>query len=131
MMPIKVLIVDDNQIMHVYIKNAVRSIKDMAVIGAAFNGQEAVEKAQDLSPDVIVMDISMPVTNGLTATRIIKKKMPEINILIHSSNRLDQYFHAARNAGATGFLVKPPQKEDLINAIRTVACGKNYFKYES
>jgi len=130
-MPIKVLIVDDNQIMHVFIKGAVRLIKDMEIIGAVFNGQEAVDKAKDLSPDVVVMDISMPLISGLKATRIIKKKMPEINILIHSSNRLDQYFDAARNAGAAGFLVKPPQKEDLINAIRTVACGKSYFKYES
>ena len=120
---IRVLLVDD----HPLIRQAVRSVleheKDISIIGEGGNGEEAVELAQRLQPDVIVMDVTMPKMNGINATRQIKNLHPKIAVLILTVHDDDQNIQDIMKAGATGYLLKSVFGKDLVQAIRTVASG--------
>ena len=120
---IRVLIVDD----HAVVRDGIRAVlalqRDMQVVGEAINGREAVDKASELLPDVVVMDIAMPVMNGLDATRMIHKERPLAKVLILTQYDEEENVLASRQVGAVGFIPKAAASSRLITGIRSVARG--------
>ncbi|MGE0135975.1 MAG: response regulator [Dehalococcoidia bacterium] len=121
-----VLIVDDQELIREGFRGLIDVEADLDVVGAASDGAEGVELARELRPDVVVMDIRMPVMDGLEATRQIRSD-PELqgtHVLILTTFHLDEYVFAALRAGASGFLLKDAPIGELRNAIRVVATGE-------
>ena len=113
----KILLVDDHELVREGIKRVLESHPDLIVCGDATNGQEAVEKARELSPNLIVMDLSMPIMGGIEATREIRRLGLPTSILILSLHDSTQARTAAQQAGADGYLPKSRTAEDLVEAI--------------
>jgi len=127
---INILIADDHEIIHNGIEDILRLNKSFKIVGHAFNGQEAVDKALSLSPDVIFMDISMPILNGIEAIKILNKKLPETKIIALTQHDDNEYVSQALKAGAMGYLIKNSKKEEFYNAIETVLRHKRYLSGE-
>ncbi|MGW5135302.1 response regulator [Streptomyces sp. NPDC004135] len=118
-----VLIADDQPLQRFGSRMLLESQDDMTVVGEAANGSEAVRMAAELHPDVVLMDIRMPGLDGIEATRRITAAGDRTRILIVTTFDLDEYAYAGLRAGASGFLVKDAQPEDLLSGIRAVATG--------
>ncbi len=114
----RVLIVDDIQETRENIRRMLQFEVSVEVVGAAKNGQEAIEMAQELKPDVVIMDINMPDMDGITATELIRKKCPAAQIVILSVQSDPNYMRRAMLAGARDFLTKPPMIDELIAAVK-------------
>jgi DNA-binding NarL/FixJ family response regulator len=117
---IRVLVVDDHAILRDGIRSLLESQEDIIVVGEACNGSEAIELVDKLLPDIVLMDISMPKTNGLEATREIKKRHPKINVLILTQHDNREYIAPALGAGASGYVLKRSGRREMLNAIRQV-----------
>jgi len=117
--PIKVLITDDNEVVREGLKSIFEGHKDIVVVGTAVDGQDALEKAPKLQPDVIMMDGQMPRMDGPTAIRAIKKIMPNVKILFLTV--YGDYAGDALAAGASWYLTKDCRRQDLLEAIRALA----------
>jgi DNA-binding NarL/FixJ family response regulator len=100
---------------------------DLEVVGEASNGREAVERAETIQPDVVVMDVSMPELNGVEATRRIGTVSPRTRVLALSMHRDSVYVREILRAGARGYLIKDAREEDLLDAVRAVAKGEGYL----
>ncbi len=120
---IKVLAVDDHRLVREGLTNLLRIHPDIDVVGEASDGDEAVAKARTLDPDVILMDISMPGMNGITATKLIKKEMPRIKVIMLTMLDQEGYVYEAVKSGATGYLLKNTCLEELVKAIKEVLKG--------
>jgi DNA-binding NarL/FixJ family response regulator len=118
-----VLIADDQPLQRFGSRMLLESQDDMTVVGEAANGSEAVRLAAELHPDVVLMDIRMPGLDGIEATRRITAAGDRTRILIVTTFDLDEYAYAGLRAGASGFLVKDAQPEELLSGIRAVATG--------
>lgn len=127
---IRVLLVDDHMIVRVGLKALINAEPDLEVIGEAENGAEGVAAAVALRPDVVVMDISMPVMDGLEATRRIRQERPEVQVLILTVHAHEKYLFPVLKAGAAGYVLKSTVDTELLDAIRTVARG-GAFLYPS
>jgi DNA-binding NarL/FixJ family response regulator len=123
---IRVLIVDDQTTIQYALKSYLELAPDLVVVGMASNGQIAVEMVKKSQPDVVLMDIEMPVMNGLTATRIICDCFLNTKVLIFSSQNLENYLNLAVQVGAKGYLLKTTPASEIIHAIRSVNNG--YFQ---
>jgi DNA-binding NarL/FixJ family response regulator len=123
--PIRVLVADDQSVMRVGYLTILGAQPDMEVVGEASNGAVAVAEAQRLRPDVVVMDIQMPVLDGIEATRRLAGPgvAASAKVLIVTTFNLDEYVYKALQAGASGFLLKDAPPPELIAAVRTVAAG--------
>ena len=122
---IRVLVVDDQALVLAGFEALVESAEDLTVVGCAANGQEAVDLARSTRPDVVLMDIRMPVMDGLEATRrILSEPGSTTRVLMLTTFDLDEYVYAALKAGASGFLVKDTPPADLLAGIRVVAAGE-------
>ena len=124
---IEILIADDHELILNGIRNMLKPIKQYKIIANAMNGKEAVEKAIELKPDVIFMDISMPLLNGIEAARIISEKVPEIKILALTQHEENEYVLQFLKAGGHGYLLKNSTKDDFIEAIDTVLSGRRFL----
>lgn len=124
---IRVLITDDHTIVRAGVRLLVEAEPDMEVVGEALNGIEAVTLAESLRPDVILMDIAMPGLNGLEATRQIKGRFPEVHVLVLTMHHSDDYFFELLKAGASGYVLKAAETNELIGAIRAVARGEVFL----
>jgi DNA-binding NarL/FixJ family response regulator len=120
---IRVLVADDQPLMRTAYDMTLRGEKDIELVGEAADGQEAIEQARRLHPDVILMDVRMPVLDGVEATRIVGVEHPSMKILILTTFDVDEYVVEALRAGASGFLLKDVRPEELVQAIRIVARG--------
>jgi DNA-binding NarL/FixJ family response regulator len=120
---IEVLLADDDQLMRAGLRMIIEQTSDLTVSGEAGDGREAVREARQLRPDVVVMDIRMPVMDGIEATRQLTSDREPPRILILTTFELDEYVFSALQAGASGFLLKRSPPEQLVEAIRTVAEG--------
>ena len=120
---LKILIVDDHAIVRDGLAAILRFQKDMTVVGEADDGQSAIQKAQELHPDIILMDLMMPNMNGAEATAAIKRILPDTQILLLTSYGTSSDLSRAFKNGATGAITKSLPKEELLSAIRNVADG--------
>jgi two-component system, NarL family, nitrate/nitrite response regulator NarL len=120
LMAIRILLTDDHELVRKGIKALFGGVSDWEVCGEAANGKEAVEKAIELKPDLILMDISMPVMNGIEATRLIRRAQPLVRIVMLTMHDSPQIAEQARNAGANACLVKTGSLEDLRHTIAAV-----------
>ncbi len=124
---IKILLADDHALVRQGFKMILGAQPDMEIAGEAGNGREAVEQAERLKPDVIVMDVSMPELNGIEATRRISDLVPRARILALSMHKDSVYVREILRAGARGFLLKDAIDRDLLAAVRAVASGEGYL----
>lgn len=123
----KLLIVDDHEVVRDGLKNILTSLDNVVIAGEAANGEDAVKMYTNLKPDVVIMDISMPGMNGIEATRIIKEKDPNAKVLILTMHDNQEYLNQIIRSGAKGFILKNTDKEELLEAVKTVAAGENFF----
>lgn len=124
---IKVLLVDDHAIMRDGIRALLNLYDDVEIVGEASEGKEAIEKAQELVPDVVVMDIAMPGMDGLEATRRIKKNNPNVKVLVLTQHDNREYILAAIKAGTAGYVPKKALGSELVSAIRAVRKGDSFL----
>lgn len=127
MQNITVLLADDHTVVRQGLRALLLAEGDVEVVGEAETGRQAVQLAKKLLPDVVVMDIAMPLLNGLEATRQIAKEIPSTKVLILSSYSDDEYVHQLTEAGASGYLVKQTAANDLIKAIHEAKKGNAFF----
>jgi DNA-binding NarL/FixJ family response regulator len=127
MKQITVLLAEDHTIVREGLRRLLESDEDMDVVGEAANGRQAVEMARKLRPAVVVMDIAMPLLNGLEATRQIRRAVPGIKVLILSAHSDEAYVEQVITMGASGYLIKQTSSHFLSEAIRTVHSGKTFF----
>ncbi len=125
--PIRVLIADDHALMRDGLRGILSMMPDVEVAGEAATGEEAIEKAVSLLPDVILMDIQMPGMNGIEATRRILRAVPRIGVIIVSVFADDDLVFAMMRAGARGYVLKEADDEELMRAVRGVARGEASF----
>ena len=124
---IRVLLADDHGVLREGLRALVEMEPDMEVVADVANGRDAVEKARELGPDVVVMDIGMPELNGIDATRQILGMQPNVSVLCLSVHRERHLVGAMLKAGAAGYLLKTSARKELVEAIRTVASGQTYL----
>ena len=127
MQKITVLLADDHTLVRQGFRALLEAEPDIAIVGEAETGRQAVQLAKKLRPDVVLMDIAMPLLNGLEATRQIIKEVPSSKVLVLSSYSDDEYVHQLTEAGAAGYLVKEAVVTDLVKAIREASKGRAVF----
>jgi DNA-binding NarL/FixJ family response regulator len=120
-MTVRILVVDDHPVVRHGLKSLLGARNGWEVIGEASDGIEAVDKASDLTPDVVVLDVSMPRMNGLEACRLIRKSVPECEVLIVTQHDSAQMMREALDAGARGYVVKSNAARDLLAAVDAVS----------
>ncbi|MFC1951712.1 response regulator [Chloroflexota bacterium] len=124
---IRVFLADDHIILREGIRSLLEKVPDLEIVGEASDGVEAMAKVAQSVPDVVLMDITMPILNGLEATQRIKQKNPQIKVLILTMHETDQYLSGMLQAGASGYVVKTTTTSELISAIRAVQQGGVYL----
>jgi DNA-binding NarL/FixJ family response regulator len=124
---IRVVLADDHTIFRAGLRALLELERDMEVVGEAATGDEAVDQARKLKPDVVIMDLSMPGTNGLEATRRIAALELGVRVLVLTVHAEEEYLVPVVDAGASGYVTKASADRDLVDAIRTVARGEVYL----
>ena len=123
----KILIVDDHEVVRDGLRNILTSLDNISIAGEAGNGEDAVKMYSSLKPDLVIMDISMPGMTGIVATTVNKEKHPDARILILTMHDNQEYLNQIIRSGAKGFILKNTDKEELLDAVKTVASGDNFF----
>ena len=129
-MSIKILIADDHQLVREGLANLLSDDPNIEVVGQAEDGKEAIENVKKLKPDILIMDIGMPVINGIEATGILKKENPGLKVIGLTLHAEKNFVRGMLEAGAYGYLFKTCAYEELILAINTVNSGNKYFSNE-
>lgn len=123
---IRILIVDDHEIFRRGLRSLLESRPEFQILGEAADGMQAIEKAKELKPELIVMDVSMPQLDGLQATRLIRKQLPSTKILILSQHDTSHMLSAAFEAGANGYVTKSQVSRCLLAALDAIAAGRPF-----
>ena len=124
---ITILLADDHSVVRQGFRRILESQADMAIVGEASNGREALERAGSLKPDIVVMDVAMPELNGIEATRRLSEASPRTRVLALSMHKDSVYVREILRAGARGYLLKDAIDADLLAAVRAVARGEGYL----
>lgn len=127
MKKVKLMLVDDHKIVRQGIKKLLEEEPDLQVAGEAANGREAVKKATELKPDVILMDITLSNLNGLEATKQIKKVLPDVKVIMLTMHKNEEYVLQSFQAGASGYILKEGAVEELVSAIRSIHQDKSFL----
>jgi two-component system, NarL family, nitrate/nitrite response regulator NarL len=127
---IKILLVDDHPVVRKGISSCLAQHGHLVVAGEAADGTEAVTKARELLPDIILLDIDLPQMSGLAVAEVLRKEMPNIKVLILSMHQRPEYLPRILKAGARGYVLKDAPPEELVKAIETVTAGECYFSAE-
>lgn len=127
MSQLRVLIADDHAVLRAGLRMLLEREPDLVVVGEAADGLEAIHHARNLQPDIVLMDVAMPVLGGIEATRRIMANLPKTRILILSQHDDESYLQSALAAGAAGFALKRAADSDLLAAVRAVAAGDVYL----
>jgi two-component system, NarL family, response regulator NreC len=126
-MSIKVLIVDDHAIVRHGLSRSIQQQEDMEVVGQASDGHSAVNMARELTPNVVLMDVSMPALNGIEATRAVLRESPGSRVIALSMHSAKRYVREMFRAGASGYLLKDCEFDELVQTIRLIAEGQTYI----
>jgi len=124
--PIRVMIVDDQEVVREGLRAILSTVPALEVVGVAGNGAEVVDLAARLRPDVVLMDLNMPIMNGVEATRVLKASHPEVRVLVLTTYDAEDWVLDAVRAGAAGFMLKDAPRERLIEAIHGTAAGESH-----
>lgn len=127
MRPYRIVLADDHVMLRQGIKKIIEASKDMVVVGEAGDGLDLLDLLKKISPDMVILDISMPKLRGIEATREINMTYPEIKILILSMHKKKEYFYHVFSAGAKGYLLKEDMDSELLSAIETIRQGEIYL----
>lgn len=127
MSKIRVLLVDDHAILRAGLRALLATYPDIEVVGEAGDGSEAIQRVKELHPDIVLMDISMPGMNGLTATRYILEAHPDVRIIILTQYDSKEYILPLLQVGASGYVLKQCADTDLVKAIRSVYAGDSFL----
>lgn len=131
MAKIRILVADDHETVRKGVCAILSARKDIEVCAEAANGEEAVQKAKELKPDVVIMDFSMPLMDGLSAAKEILRMFPEMPILMFSMHKMEALTEAAKNAGVRGFVTKGESAQNLLQAVDSVLRNEPFFVLES
>lgn len=123
----RILLVEDHTLLRAGLRALLAQDPHIEIVGEADNGRDAIRAAGALSPHLILMDLTMPGMNGIEAIREIKKRYPEVRILVLTIHNTDEYIHEALKAGADGYILKDASQDELLVAIRSVLAGKTYL----
>jgi two-component system response regulator NreC len=124
---IRVLLAEDHKTVRAGLRMIINAEPDMVVVGEANDGHEAIGSAQDLRPDVLLMDISMPGVSGLVAAATVKRTVPDVNILTLTRHTDNAYLHELLQAGISGYVLKQSDSDEMLRAIRIIAGGGEYL----
>jgi Response regulator containing a CheY-like receiver domain and an HTH DNA-binding domain len=124
---LRILLAEDHEMVREGLRSLVNAQPDMEVIGEAGNGQAAIERARELGPDIIIMDVSMPHMNGLQATGKLKQDLPHIKVLALTRHTDTGFLQQLFRAGASGYVLKQSTSDELMRAVRAIAAGGNYL----
>ena len=127
MPPIRILLADDHTMVRDGLRARLEPQQDFAIVAEAADGRECVQKAEETSPDVVMMDIAMPKMNGIEATRRVLTANPAIGVVILSMHQDESYVLQSLNAGAKGYLLKDSPREDILAAVRSAANGRAFL----
>jgi DNA-binding NarL/FixJ family response regulator len=127
---VKLFLADDHPIVRDGLRFLLNAQPDMEVVGEAADGREALHEIQDIRPDIVILDIAMPVLNGIAVAEQIQELYPEIRVIILSMHSTTEHIFRALRAGAEGYLVKETAGEEVLDAIRTVQAGGRYLSRE-
>ncbi len=125
--PIRILLADDHTIVRQGLARLLEEQRDLKIVGEATNGQIAIEKAERLKPDILIMDIAMPRMNGIEAAKRIRKTVPETKIIILSMYSHEHYIHELLECGVSGYLLKDAGGRDIIKAIRAALNNETFL----
>ncbi|MBE0625280.1 MAG: response regulator transcription factor [Burkholderiales bacterium] len=123
----RIVLVEDHTLLRVGLRALLAQDPDLAVVGEASNGRDALRTIADLSPDLAIMDLTMPGMNGVEAISQIKRRCPQVRILVLTLHRADEYIHESLKAGADGYILKDATHDELRVAVRSVLNGKTYL----
>jgi two-component system, NarL family, response regulator LiaR len=123
--PIRILLADDHVMLRQGTAQLLSTEADIEVIGEADDGQQAVDLAKRLQPDIVIMDVRMPVLSGIDATRQIRASLPDVQVLVLTAYDDDQYIFSLLQAGASGYLLKTAPADELVKAVRLVQAGES------
>jgi DNA-binding NarL/FixJ family response regulator len=124
---LRILLADDHTVVRQGLRKVLEERPDWVVVAEAGNGREAVQKAEEVKPDVAILDVAMPLLNGIEATRQIVKRLPATRVLVLTMHADEAYVNQILKAGATGYLLKDSADVDLIQAVGAVSQGKSFF----
>lgn len=127
---VRILLADDHAMVRRGVRSLLKKVNGIAVVGEAVDGREAVTLAEQLKPDIVIMDISMPRQNGFEAAAEIQRKLKSTQILFLSMHNSTSLAHQALRLGAQGYVLKGQALQELVTAIRTLSAGKTYLSPE-
>ncbi len=123
----RILLADDHDVVRSGLKALLRSAHDFAIVGEAADGEDAVRLVDEHLPDIVLMDISMPLLDGIGATKVIKQRHPEVKVLVLTVYEDEEYVYQILRAGGSGYILKNAARQEIVDAIHAVAAGERFF----